>query len=257
MKESVCNEKHETRIKRRQNRVEKLEEKVAKIQRDLNFKLGVIETFKTDRESMKCSICHFSTVRRRISILECGHYFCFDCVCEWMKDNAYCPYCNTSTEMDKAMFPVTDCESDQVSCMDYGSKFMSVYNNVMDELESAPDSRIILYVQFKSMARRLEQMLKNIKLEFVRLTGSALQRHEAVKAFRTSPTIRILLACYQDDILGVHIPEATHLIYYMPFFAKTEKDRKIYKNVAEKRGELMLSYYDSERVTKSIIFESV
>lgn len=194
-----------------------LEESLAEARENLVNAKEALKTIKYNAKSMSCSTCHGVMTKRRMTVLECAHAFCFDCICDWVEEHQNCPKCKKPASIDKLMCIKSNNENGQISRNDYGSKFISMYNYIMNELECDPKARIIIYIPSGNMAYKMDKYLKKIKMNHVRLEGFASQRHQVLNTFRTSLTCRVMLACYDDGVTGVHVPEATHLVYYHPF----------------------------------------
>ena len=64
-----------------------------------------------DENGTFCSICTCATSldnksEARLSVLACGHMFCFECVEEWVEKSQICPNCkNKSDNVVKMIIP--------------------------------------------------------------------------------------------------------------------------------------------------------
>ena len=155
-------------------------------------------------------------IKSRMTILDCAHVFCFDCINGWLENEKWCPVCRQQACFSSMMCLSLDRYKDQISLNDFGRKFISLYNYLIETLDDST-ARIIIYVQTKAMAEIMNGHLKSVKLDFSRLNGTAQDRQEAIAKFRTSEVSRILLTCYEEEVCGTHFPEATHIIYYHIF----------------------------------------
>lgn len=178
--------------------------------RTLRFTKKVIKNIKTDKKSVECLICHsdFAEINK-LGIFHCGHVYCYECIKEWMKQSRVCPLCRT-------IYVFEEINLDGDSLEKHSSKFIFMLNYIDRQLQCKYDSKIIIFEQFSKLANLLEEHLKLANREFVRLIGSAQERHDTIVSFRTLSSVKILLTCYEDGISGVHIPEANHLILYHP-----------------------------------------
>lgn len=208
-----------------------------------------------DEESMQCLICDGNMTKTRMAKLECAHVFCFDCIYDWVEYRDNCPKCNKSASTDTLTCVKTNKE-EEISPNDYGSKFISMYKYIINELERDPNSRIIIYMNHSDMANQMEKYLKKIDLDHARLTGLSPQRREILNKFRTSPTCRVMLTSNDDSVYGVHLPEATHLIFYHPFCSNDNYSQNDSDLEAEKAGINMITYFNANQPINVVYFVS-
>ncbi|KAF7947862.1 hypothetical protein EAE96_008939 [Botrytis aclada] len=80
--------------------------------------------------------------------------------------------------------------------------------------EEAPDDKVVIYVQFRTLARIIGRMCKAEGWGFVYLTGDASLEHrsKAIKAFRNHDDIPILIAGLKCGGLGLNFPFANRCI---------------------------------------------
>ena len=142
----------DAKIKLINEKINNQEKDLVSLQSELTYKINVIETLKNDRESIKCLICRDNMLNRRLTILPCAHQFCFECIYDWFSTGGVCPYCNTISEFDSIMCPMNANEEDQISRLDYGSKFYKMNEHILETFEANPNARIVIYVQFKIIA---------------------------------------------------------------------------------------------------------
>lgn len=221
--------------------VEDLEKSLTAAKGNLNFAKEVINTLKTETESMKCLICLSDMVSKRMTILNCAHVYCYDCIINWLDTSEKCPLCNVTVDIYDMMC-LKKANLNEMNIDDCSSKFIRFYNYITSELARDPNARIIIYDNFKKVADLIDEHLRLFKIDLIRLKGSAEARHEAIKTFRTSPTCRVMLTCVEDGLFGVHIPEATHLVFYHPisFSSREESD-----SIGEKIGTDMIGGYET------------
>ncbi|TGO33394.1 hypothetical protein BHYA_0248g00010 [Botrytis hyacinthi] len=80
--------------------------------------------------------------------------------------------------------------------------------------EEAPDDKVVIYVQFRTLARIIGRMCKAEGWGFLYLTGDASLEHrsKAIKEFRNRDDIQILIAGLKCGGLGLNFPFANRCI---------------------------------------------
>ncbi|KAI9649741.1 hypothetical protein NHQ30_002322 [Ciborinia camelliae] len=80
--------------------------------------------------------------------------------------------------------------------------------------EEAPDDKVVIYVQFRTLARIIGRMCKAEGWGFLYLTGDASLEHrtKAIKEFRNKDNIQILIAGLKCGGLGLNFPFANRCI---------------------------------------------
>jgi hypothetical protein len=75
------------------------------------------------------------------------------------------------------------------------------------------DSRFLVFTAYAEASRRLEGLLDRLGVRHGRLWGTRGQRDRAVRTFKDGYT-QVLIATSSQDCAGLHLPEATHIVFY-------------------------------------------
>jgi hypothetical protein len=76
-------------------------------------------------DTFECIICVESCYKENMIILDCNHYFCYNCISTWLQQNNLCPLCrktqqihydikNTYKKMEKT--PLLNTNNENLRC---------------------------------------------------------------------------------------------------------------------------------------------
>jgi SNF2 family DNA or RNA helicase len=213
------------------------EKKLSSIQSSYNYFKSVFRVIvEPDRNA--CSICYDPIPAELLAILPCSHLYCFDCIKKATEISKLCPICKRFVE-PKNIFririkePETRPTLENIDTSKYSTKLVALYHYMTDLIKRDPDSRIILFLQFKDLAEFIGKSLKELGIEYVRVTGNVFQRQNAIAKFRDSESVRLIMLSSEDSVSGINLTQATHIILLHPFYTGTDENTDL---AYEKQG---------------------
>ncbi|TGO88669.1 hypothetical protein BPOR_0148g00020 [Botrytis porri] len=137
-------------------------------------------------------------------------------------DNSRRPHGIKSKGLDALDFEPLTKDNTWVTRSDYDPKFPLIPSAkttalkalLLKGFEEAPDDKVVIYVQFRTLARIIGRMCKAEGWGFLYLTGDASLEHrsKAIKEFRNRDDIQILIAGLKCGGLGLNFPFANRCI---------------------------------------------
>jgi SNF2 family DNA or RNA helicase len=235
--ESIQNESETTRkltkfeIDHINLKIESIQRHLDDAQRRLNYCLSVFKVIE-DPNGNECRICFETIDGNNLALLPCSHVFCYDCVTSAISfSRKYeCPLCRQFLPRLKSdIFKIVPEDQsktnqfpgimDKVDVSKYSSKMIALCKYLIELIESEKDAKIILFLQYKELGDFISEVFdKELELKHVRVAGSADQRQNAIKNFRESNDVRIIMLSSEDSVSGINLTEATHVILLHPFF---------------------------------------
>lgn len=87
--------------------------------------------------------------------------------------------------------------------------------------EITPENKVIVWASFKENYKMIGAVCDKLGIKYVTLTGddSARDKDENIKAFRTDPNIKVIVANQSAGGVGVNLIEAAYAIYYSKGFS--------------------------------------
>ncbi len=169
-------------------------------------------------------ICYDYIPATSLSILPCSHLYCYDCVKGTIEktksrfldaDSEYFFNCNRMSTKRTEIIP-EDLENHDSSM--YSSKLMSLYRYITDLIRIDHGARIILFLQYRDLTDFIAKNLKELGVEYVRVSGNIFERQNAINKFRDSKNVRLIMMSSEDSVSGINLTQATHVILLHPFY---------------------------------------
>lgn len=209
--------------------VESIQKYLDDAQRKLNYCLSVFKVIE-DPEGNECRICYDIINSNNLSLLPCSHIFCYDCIMSAI-DSCHkyeCPLCRQILSRGKEdifkivpeskTVPLTGIMA-KLDVSKYSSKMIALCKYLIELIESDKDAKIILFLQYKDLGDFISEVFtKELDLKHVRVTGNVDQRQTAIKNFRESTDVRVIMLSSEDSVSGINLTEATHVILLHPFY---------------------------------------
>lgn len=86
-----------------------------------------------------------------------------------------------------------------------------------ETLSKEPTAKIILFIQYRRLTSLVSHALREFGIEHANCDGSVFNRAKAIREFKTSDRIRLILLSSEDSVSGLHLIEATHIVIMHPF----------------------------------------
>lgn len=90
---------------------------------------------------------------------------------------------------------------------------LSILQELLEGFED--DKKIVIFVEFKYSIRKIEELLKKLKIEYVTLDGD--QKDKTIwRKFQSDKSIRVFIGQYQSANAGIDLFSSDTIIYYEP-----------------------------------------
>jgi len=192
-------------------------------------------TVRTSRDEKlaKCPICFEDVALEQRTVLPCAHIGCVDCFEEVVRRDGRCPVCRETVSKGQVMrLEVPDGlgTAPPGECGRYGSKIGRLLEFLAELEEREPDAKIILFVQWEDLKRKVASSLEEFGVQHVVLQGGVWARQRVIERFQHSGTAgsgeggsRVLLLSLQDSASGTNFTAANHVILFHPVIASTRE----------------------------------
>lgn len=224
------------RISSAERSLANMKNEISSIRSQLNFFDTVYNALK-NLVPQTCLIC-FETVgeNQSVAITPCAHIHCVTCMQALLNSSSRCSMCrqpisstNVKNVLLKRSEPPAPAEpeetaksDDEVDISQYGSKLAAFVKYLEKTIEEQPDAKLILFVQFRRLMGLVSKALKNFNIDNVRCEGNVFQRNHAIRTFKTSDKVRLILLSSEDSVSGLHLVEATHVVIFHPFMVGSD-----------------------------------
>jgi SNF2 family DNA or RNA helicase len=224
------------RIESLGNEIIMLKRRIAETRAQYNFFEAVVQAMQ-NLDEQTCLICMDALVEgMKIAIPECGHVYCVDCLRQIARQQARCGMCRAHISTEKVSIltlirpevkKVSEIkekqEQPEIDCSKYGSKLAKFVEFMNSTLANEPNAKFIMFIQFRRLTLLVAKALKEFNIEHVVCQGNVMQRAKAVREFKNSNTVRLILLSSEDSASGLHLVEATHVIIMHPFSIGTDE----------------------------------
>ncbi|XP_043692129.1 putative SWI/SNF-related matrix-associated actin-dependent regulator of chromatin subfamily A member 3-like 1 [Telopea speciosissima] len=182
-------------------------------------------TLLQDGDDFDCPICISPPIHTIIT--RCAHIFCRACILRTLKHpNASCPLCRRPlTEADLFSAPPDLSDSDNLGSSSGGtlsSKVSALLKLLVASRAENPNTKSVVFSQFRKMLILLEEPLKKAGFNILRLDGSmaAKKRAQVIQEFGDSspgsPTV--LLASLKASGAGINLTVASRVYLMEPWW---------------------------------------
>lgn len=133
-----------------------------------------------------------------VSMTSCGHAFHEDCLEEVCKTRPECPNCRQQITEVYATKPQTPVDP----WLKYGSKVKTVIEKLKDIMTEYPGDRVLLYVQYENIRKKLTSAFKEFEVPFLTLCGSARAQGAAIDRWQSGEDPRdfvMVLSCEEHN----------------------------------------------------------
>lgn len=228
--------KHQTKLERNRRRLEEVSKTIQQVARDVTYLSEVLQKLEEGKER-ECTICYDEL--NEPCMTACGHYFCWKCLSDWLKNSSACPACRRparGSEVVKFDLPATekpmskaegkmkaeeideDLERGIYTPRDYplkahaadsGTKCGHMLAYIHHTIEAQPDAKFIVFSQYHNMLRLVGGVLQAGGVKSVYCEGSVHLKNRSIKAFGSDPEVKaILLSLVRPSLLRPRLPSA-------------------------------------------------
>src|SRR5690606_15539798 len=93
--------------------------------------------------------------------------------------------------------------------------------------DKTPYHKVVIFSQFVSMLRLIEQMLDEINVRYVSLTGSTRAREQVVNTFQEDPQVRVFLVSLKAGGTGLNLTAAEVVYLVDPWWNPAVENQAI------------------------------
>ncbi len=215
------------------------------LQAQFNFVEAVLTAGDEDRN---CLICLEPIANGdRVAMAFCGHLHCPACMDALLiQPQPRCSMCRVPLEHQKVLRFMLKNKFDEVQQEEenaaeepqaidrsrYGAKLAAFTEFLIKTTSEDSNAKIILFIQWRRLMNLVSLALKDFGIEHVICVGNVMTRTRAVKLFKTSDKMRLILLSSEDSVSGLNLTEATHVVIFHPFLMPTDERAMAY----EKQG---------------------
>lgn len=180
-------------------------------------------------EPTKCPICFEDVDIEERCILPCAHIGCVNCFGEVARRDGRCPVCRCDIGPRQVMRLQAQgdiCQSEPKECGRHGSKIARLLTFLKDLEDKEPDAKVILFVQWEDLKKKVANALRESGVEHASLGGSIWSRQRTIERFQNGPICdsgRVLLLSSQDSASGTNLTRASHVILFHPMISSTRQ----------------------------------
>lgn len=107
----------------------------------------------------------------------------------------------------------------------YGSKIEAIVRHVQKIQKDDPDCKIICFVQWEDLKRKISSALQEFEVQHLTLQGSVWARRSALMQFQyEADSPRMLLLSLEESASGTNLTAANHVIIVHPMEAATREE---------------------------------
>lgn len=181
--------------------------------------------------TVSCPMCEQDSVPiEEVAVLSsCGHMGCLKHVME-CAEREECVYaasgaCNAAARVLNVVRGSTlgvDDEARDGRGKHYGLKLEQVIHLIRKEIPN--DERVLIFVQFPDLMKKVAEALEANKVAFLEIKGSAAQKSKNLEKFQNDSSERVLLLNVMDESAsGANLTSANHAIFLSPLLAPSQE----------------------------------
>ncbi|TFK29687.1 DNA repair protein rad8 [Coprinopsis marcescibilis] len=190
-----------------------------------------IQKQKDRRKPVHCPVCDNKAVPLSdVAVLSsCGHEGCMECMrkCAEKEECVYaasgkCKSAARVLNIVKADTLGVDDEKRDNKSKHFGQKLEKIINLIKNELPK--DDRVLLFVQFPDLMKKVTEALNHNKIKFLQIQGTAKQKSNNLESFQNGSEERVLLLNVMDESAsGANLTSANHAIFMSPLLAPSNE----------------------------------
>jgi SNF2 family DNA or RNA helicase len=192
--------------------IDRLIKEIKDIESSLTYLKTVLSQINNEQS---CPVC--LEIIEDLSITDCGHVFCVDCIEQCINTNGKCPNCRkraTYMIVGKENQENTQ-ENDMIN--KYGTKITELIKFLKNTKE-----KVIIFSQWDRLLHKIGDILYEEGLPNVFCQGSIFQRNKCLQEFRKHD-IQILMMSLHYAVSGTNLTEA-HNVIILDIYDGTKED---------------------------------
>ena len=174
-----------------------------------------------------CSIClqesRCSQELPTRAITPCAHVFCEDCLRRAVARSDACPTCR-ATVSDRSLRTLRPpCATVYDEC---GSKLRAVATTLLTIRAEEPGAKVILFVQYNDLARRVASAMQLFELPCVQLQGNPATRDAIIRDWQSGlkDSACLLVLSLDKSPSGIDLTAANHVMLLHPMHADSTEE---------------------------------
>lgn len=208
-------------------------------------------------ENRSCTVClEDGLPLKKLAITPCAHTFCMDCLRKTVEKFRRCSICNgplmpkdvraLSAELNPVPVPMplvgtlgtsgasssssspgsaaaAACKTAPDTNDKYGTKLATLVAKLREVRVEDPTAKVILFVQFDDLKRKVATVLLDCGIPAVQLHGSVCQRSNIINDWQNNPSSDnfVLLLSLAQSASGANLTAANHVVFLHPMLAAT------------------------------------
>jgi len=192
--------------------------------------LEKVQNQSQDSNPETCPICE-DKLGIEWAVFSCGHCFCCQCTTYLEQQNGVrfrrggarlnCPMCREPTLSEEISFVVMtdqkDSDDDDIQVKgSYSVKIEAIVRKVLQISKSDPEGKIIIFSTWQDVLSIISDALVENDVKFNYAVGSNKRFQASLAAFKSLPSIKVILLPLKLGAKGLNIIEATHVILVEP-----------------------------------------
>jgi len=190
----------------------------------VNFFEAAVKSSRS-QDLSRCPICFEDIALNERAMLPCAHVGCVSCFEEVTRRDGRCPVCRSDVSLRQVLHlevPENLGCGPAAECGRYGSKIMRLLNFLSDLHAREPEAKVILFVQWEDLKKKVASALQEFEVRHSVLQGSVWARQRAIERFQFGQSdegCNLLLLSLQDSASGTNLTAASHVILFHPVVA--------------------------------------
>lgn len=169
----------------------------------------LLDSINNPDVKLQCPICYDDI--KSIAMTSCGHIFCKSCmnnvIDSKINDAISCPVCREILRINDIGWS----DENTVFIDDARNKWGTKIAWILDLCNNSPDSRIIIFSQYNTVLRVIENALTEMGIVSETLKGITSSINKKIQSYRLGTT-RVLLMSLETCNSGINLPETTDII---------------------------------------------
>ncbi|CAK9038401.1 unnamed protein product [Durusdinium trenchii] len=188
-------------------------------------------------EDRSCSVCMEDDLPlQKLAITPCAHAFCISCLRDIVAKFSKCSLCQRSLAKKDVRALVSELEGAQdkeppqentsgIRLDKYGTKLAVLVQKFNDLRRQDGEAKIILFVQFDDLKRKVCTALNEFGIPCATLQGSVGERAGIIRDWQNNPQSDtfVLLLSLAQSASGTNLTAASHVVFLHPMLAPAER----------------------------------